>query len=441
MVPSFMRTHPHPHRLNGVHLPFWRNWPLSTNPSKFLTPEVLHHVHKAFFDHDFQWGRKIMGDNELDFRLSIIPVLQLGGREHRELQRSFICIIADAVPRQVVVALRALMDFRFMAQSPQITEATLVRMEQCLATFHEHKQHIIDCGGREQPHFAIPKLEFLHSIVPSIRWAGVPMQYTADITEKAHSTQIKVPARTETNHRDYDPQIVRHLDRAEKLRLFGLYTGIKSEQLQLKMEDVVDDGEEREGEGEPSSELQTEDVAGPSLIGEASRPVRNLFKAAELYPLLYPQTESRFTIAPSAAFLLNRRPTLPKVSVEDVGNMYKLNDLRAALGDFYYGQNTTHKPLLGGRRRHHTDCALPFTHLEVWYSLRVQLTAPHTSRPLPSQLLFAQPPPVDSMWEIGRYDPVLLSNSVDAAWPCKGFRDGLQGRVAHLRNNGPSAPN
>ncbi|KAJ7453564.1 hypothetical protein B0H11DRAFT_1740912, partial [Mycena galericulata] len=46
-------------RLSGVHLPFWRDWPLSINPAKFLTPEPLHHWHKLFFDHDFQWCRRI----------------------------------------------------------------------------------------------------------------------------------------------------------------------------------------------------------------------------------------------------------------------------------------------------------------------------------------------------------------------------------------------
>ncbi|KAJ6582017.1 hypothetical protein B0H19DRAFT_930711 [Mycena capillaripes] len=87
-------------RLSGVDLPFWRDWSLSTDPSKFLTPEPLHHWHKQFFDHDFQWCRNILTDAELDFRLSIIQprvgfrhfkegvtrIKQLGGREHRELE-------------------------------------------------------------------------------------------------------------------------------------------------------------------------------------------------------------------------------------------------------------------------------------------------------------------------------------------------------------------
>ncbi|KAJ7065071.1 hypothetical protein C8F01DRAFT_983641 [Mycena amicta] len=427
----------HPNRLNGVHLPFWRDWPLSTNPSKFLTPEVLHHIHKAFFDHDFQWGRRLLGDAEIDFRLSLLHprsgcrhfnegvtrLKQLGGREHRELQRVFISIIADAVPPEVILALRGLMDLRFMAQAPQIDEDTLARMDRSLAVFHNNKQKIIDSGGREQDHFCIPKLEFLHGIVPSIRWAGVPMQYTADITEKAHSTQIKHPARSQTNHRDYDPQIVRHLDRAEKLRLFDLYTGIKTGHLKMDLEDVDEEDE---------ADTKSLDNTGPSLTGESNRPVRNLFQAASLYPILFPAAETRFTVTHSTAFLLNRRPTIPKISIEDAAHMYGIADLRAAIGDYLEGQNA--QPIIGGRRRNRPDCHLPFTDLELWSSLRLQNKSPHTSIPLPSQLVFAQPPCIDSTWPTGRYDAVLLSNDPQTVWPGQGFRHGLHGHtVAEIR--------
>ena len=42
------------HRLNGVHDPFWRDWPLA-QPNVFLTPELLHHWHKQFWDHNVKW--------------------------------------------------------------------------------------------------------------------------------------------------------------------------------------------------------------------------------------------------------------------------------------------------------------------------------------------------------------------------------------------------
>ena len=42
------------YHLNGVHRPFWRNWPLS-DPSILFMPEVLHVFHCMFWDHDLQW--------------------------------------------------------------------------------------------------------------------------------------------------------------------------------------------------------------------------------------------------------------------------------------------------------------------------------------------------------------------------------------------------
>lgn len=37
-------------RLNGVALPFFRDWPMA-EPSRFLTPEPLHEWHKKLWDH------------------------------------------------------------------------------------------------------------------------------------------------------------------------------------------------------------------------------------------------------------------------------------------------------------------------------------------------------------------------------------------------------
>ncbi|KAH9174836.1 hypothetical protein EDB89DRAFT_1904388 [Lactarius sanguifluus] len=58
-------------RLNGVHRPFWRDWPLS-EPSKFLTPEPLHHWHKMFWDHNTKWCICTLKGAEIDYRFSIL---------------------------------------------------------------------------------------------------------------------------------------------------------------------------------------------------------------------------------------------------------------------------------------------------------------------------------------------------------------------------------
>jgi hypothetical protein len=54
------------HRLNGVDLPFWRDWALA-EPSTFLTPEPLHHLHKFFWDHERKWCTYVLGAPEIDF--------------------------------------------------------------------------------------------------------------------------------------------------------------------------------------------------------------------------------------------------------------------------------------------------------------------------------------------------------------------------------------
>ena len=64
------------YRLNGVHLPFWRDWTLPNGtvpePSQFLTPEPLHHWHKQFWDHDAKWCIRAVGNAEIDLRFSVL---------------------------------------------------------------------------------------------------------------------------------------------------------------------------------------------------------------------------------------------------------------------------------------------------------------------------------------------------------------------------------
>ena len=57
--------------LNGVHRPFWHDWPLS-DPSEIFTLELLHHWHKMFWDHNAQSCIRAVGPAEIDFHFSIL---------------------------------------------------------------------------------------------------------------------------------------------------------------------------------------------------------------------------------------------------------------------------------------------------------------------------------------------------------------------------------
>lgn len=124
-------------RLNGVHQPFWRDYPLS-DPSIFLTSEPLHHWHRQFWDHDVKWCINALGNAEIDFRFSVLhqhtayrhfkegisSLKQVTGRDQRDIQRYIVAVSADALPSKFMIAIRSIMDFRYFAQSPLIDERT-----------------------------------------------------------------------------------------------------------------------------------------------------------------------------------------------------------------------------------------------------------------------------------------------------------------------------
>ena len=51
-------------------------------------------------------------------------------------------------PPSFVIAIRALMDFCYLAQSQQLDNYSLSQLSASLELFHEHKQEILDFGAR-----------------------------------------------------------------------------------------------------------------------------------------------------------------------------------------------------------------------------------------------------------------------------------------------------
>ena len=249
-------------------------------PSRFFNPEVLHYLHKEFWGHDIQWCINVLGTAEINFRFSILqPVMgfchfregilslrQVTGRTHRDIQHTIIAVIAGSAPRDIVIALHALMDFRYRVQACRIMEMDIELINSALQEFHAHKDSIImnglRCGKGNKPinNWYIPKIELMQSMAPSISRVGVAIQWSADITEHAHIDQIKDPAHA-SNNNNYDPQICRQLDRLEKCRNFELALSLRDPELRLDT-----------GDDEPNDEM-----VDPSV---ASRPITDYFSRA-----------------------------------------------------------------------------------------------------------------------------------------------------------------
>ncbi|KAG1867088.1 hypothetical protein C8R48DRAFT_599969, partial [Suillus tomentosus] len=436
-------------RLNGVDKPFWSDW-IFADPCYFLTPEMLHHIHKEFYDHDAQWLIVSVGESEIDFcfsflqrvtgfrhfREGISKLKQVTGHCHHDIQRSIIALSADAVPPGVLAAVRALMQFRYLVQSTRIDENDLKLISSALDEFHAKKDMIIAAGARQGQHnniidnWHIPKLELMQSIVPSIRNSGIPSQWTADITEHAHITGIKDPARS-SNNNNYDPQICRHLDRADKCRRFELATNLLDHAQSFPVQDV--DIDPKDDDVDIDADEST--IKRSSVIHSSghSRPITDYFSIAKVLqhrdsvPL-----PLRSFIVKCTAFHLSYDPAIRNVTVDEIADRFSLPDLRSAIADYLqceatFGYNNVHP--IGGPRRAGPMAILPFDKLQVWIKICLQDTEFHDPCHIrPAQTLNCAPP--GGPWILGHYDTVIVWTEAGYSWPTSG----LSGHaVAQLR--------
>ncbi|KAI5996688.1 hypothetical protein EDD15DRAFT_2387099 [Pisolithus albus] len=399
--------------LNGVDKPFWRDIPLSC-PSKFLTPELLHHLHKEFGDHDAKWCINALGSAKIDFRFSVLqPVTgfrhfkegistlkQVTGRTLRDIQRFIIGVIAGCAPREVVTVVWALMDFRYHIQAYRITDGDIESIGSVLREFHLHKHSILDAGLRHgkgnKPidNWHIPKLELMQSVAPSIPRVGVSIQWSADLTEHAHIEQIKDPARG-SNNNNYDPQI---------------YPGLRMAVATTAIDDKPDDG-------------------GNDLCVRSQRFTDYFARSVQLAsspPDTISLPRRAFSVG-CIAFNLAYNPNICRISVDETAAKFGLPDLRAALADFFLHEKTRGMdsvyPIGGGPRRAAENAELPFDDLQVWFKLHLQTVEVHTNSLLPAQTLLASPP--DGDWQYGCYDSAVVNTDSTKVWPASG----LQGHI------------
>ena len=437
------------YHLNGVQLPFWRDWSLSSDPSMFLTSEPLHHWHKQFWDHDVKWCINILGAAEIDFRFSVLhnrtgyrhfkegisKLKQVTGREQRDIQCYIIVVIADAVPPRFIVAIRALLDFRYLAQSPRIGEEVCQRTSGALSLFHQHKQAILDAGARRGKkgtinNWYIPKLEFLQSVVPNIQLNRVASQWSADFTEHAHITLVKEPVRS-GNNQAHESQICRYLDRLEKVRHFSLCTAIRDAGVQFGAVPGGEDDDAEELAFRDDSIVSTTSKLLPFLWTSsyhAGTPqISDYFYQADLIkrgllnqsslcpPRTYQSTEN-------IAYHLTRDPSYKK-TITEAAELFNLPDLSAAIGSFVLhvksDATSSHIDSVGGRRHIHHE-PLPVSHLQIWTKLRIQTMLYHYPHNKLAPYTINSAPP-STAWPHGCFDSGIFNIDPSQKWPQRGL--------------------
>ncbi|KZS87459.1 hypothetical protein SISNIDRAFT_419538 [Sistotremastrum niveocremeum HHB9708] len=407
------------YHLSGVSEPFWRDWAHS-DPFNFLTPDALHGLHKEFWDHEVKWAIAALGKEELNFRYGLLQprigirhfnrgvagLKQCTGREQRDIQKSLVAVIDGDVPEGFVSAVRALMDFRYRIQSEHISESDIVKIESALAEFHQHKDVISDSKYRTVEGWAIPKIERFHHFVRSVRLSGACHQWSTDRTESAHIELVKRPYERTPRGKNFSGFICRHMDRKERTRSFTTFVTLELVRRRKKhrhklvspsnrrrklpkfgaifRNTVSQSHESQDSEADlddctftlSPTEIEDEDLNAPrrtitDYFADAQRATQ--LRVANLGTLTA-RDRSRVPYSfstPSTAFHFNYEPDVRTLSIEEASARFRLPDLRAACLEFY-GPQTEKTWLIGGARQPDLDAPLGFTHIHVWYTVKVQ---------------------------------------------------------------------
>lgn len=145
---------------------------------------------------------------------------QWTGKEHKEMQRIFVTLIAGAVSNEVLTIVQAVVDFVHYAQFQIHTTASLSALKAAYNAFHKHKNVFIALNIRE--HFNIPKLHSMQHYLAAIQRKGALDGFNTELSERLHIDYAKRAYRS-GNRRDYIANMTTWLRRQDAVDLRSAY--------------------------------------------------------------------------------------------------------------------------------------------------------------------------------------------------------------------------
>jgi hypothetical protein len=222
--------------LKPVYHPFWQTLPFA-DVFQSITPDILHQLLQGIVRHIVTWlsSPTVFGSNAINTRCRVLPpnhsigtfpkgittLSRVSGKEHKDMCRILLGLIigltlpGGQVPSRVVKAVRAILDFVYLAQFPSHTTDTLRHLQESLETFHMNKAVFVDLGTREA--FNFPKLHSMLHYTSSIVLFGTADNYNTEQTERLHIDFTKDAYRS-TNRKNEFMQMTTWVERRERVQ-------------------------------------------------------------------------------------------------------------------------------------------------------------------------------------------------------------------------------
>ncbi|KAF9502071.1 hypothetical protein BDN71DRAFT_1378620 [Pleurotus eryngii] len=367
--------------------PFWKDLPYA-HIYRSISPDILHQLLQGVVKHIISWVTEACGAAEIDARCRCMPpnhnvrlflkgitsLSRVTGQEHDQMCRILLGLIIDLpLPdglsnARLIRAVRAILDFLYLAQYPVHTDRTLELLEDALEEFHNNKSIFIDLGIRDS--FNIPKLHFTQHYRRFIKMYGSLDNFNTEYTERLHIDLAK-DAYDATNHKDEFRQMTVWLERKEKILRHHQY-------VQWRLQ----------GTPLPSTAAWTP----PGL--ELDRSVH-----------------------------MTKHASVRNVHLTQIKVQYGATHFREALARFVILQNQpdiTRAEL----ERKLWDVRLPFNKLPVWHRIKFQRTDLSNNKTMTADSIHCQPQRLDGNQNIipARFDTAFVNDGTGEVIGVEGYR-------------------
>ncbi|KAG1808758.1 hypothetical protein EV424DRAFT_1543334 [Suillus variegatus] len=223
-------------------VPFTNDFPRA-DIHELISPDILHQIIKGTFkDHLVDWveeylllthrasrAAEIMDD--IDRRIAAIAPFaglrrfpqgrgfkQWTGDDSKALMKVYIPAIKGHVPRDVIRAFSAFLDFCYIVRRDTLTEDDLTQLQDALNRFHQYREIFKMTGV--VPDFSLPRQHSLNHYFLMIRLFGAPNGLCLSITESKHIKAVKEPWRRSSRYKALGQMLLtnQHLDKIAAAR-------------------------------------------------------------------------------------------------------------------------------------------------------------------------------------------------------------------------------